>query len=955
MLLLPDHRLAGRRAVAAGGLAPLADSLARDLEPLIGREPYVPAEKARLTRVGGRCPRDGALLEFDPFERTRHRCPQCGEWYADPAHDRFWIMWYQLWLAERAVHGALLHLLRGDTRHAALADSILEAYSARYLEYPNVDNVLGPTRPFFSTYLESIWLLQLCVALDLREASEHPPPAALGARVRERIIAPSAALVASYDEGASNRQVWNDAALLAASRLLGDADAAERALYGPSGTVSHLRSSLLADGTWYEGENYHLFAHRGLWYGVTMAETAGAELPPSLVRRFEEGFATPFVSALPDLTFPSRRDSQYGVSLRQWRFAELCELGLVRRDDGRLLGALGALYDPALPAGRPLERARSTAEAERNVPASRLTRAELGWRSLLAARETLPPLPEWTPRSALLEAQGLAVIRRDGGRVYAALDYGHSGGGHGHPDRLNLLLVDGTLRWLDDVGTGSYVDPTLHWYRSTLAHNAPLVDGRSQARVHGVLRAFEDRGAAGWVDADVHGIAPGVVARRTVVVMPDYLVDELAWDAGAREVTLDLPVHADGELSNVGPWTARDPGGGGGTEDGFDFLREARAAEPLGVDPVRLAARLGQARADVWLSGTALAQCWSAVAPGAPGRGERRFHFFRSRGGSGVLTSVWSWRGAVQRMSHDDGRLAVELADGSRHLHARAGRGWHIELHAGGARSSIDLGGACDDVGAGAPEPDEAAGARRSDRESPPSPASPASRAPLVIPTCPAGRGAPPEKQFTADPSAPRHPAEPGGVMLRLALGEPHYRRSEQSWAEAGSPTAEVALAACDGQLRVRVHVRKAEPTFAARRESNELDNEHPDTNSDGVQLYVSLSRGSVGDGGAWLLVPEPGGDRVRSSPIGGGGAVPMRARWAPALDGYVIECAVNLPASTGGETRGALEVIVNEIAPGRERRRGQLVLSGAAGEWTYLRGDRHDPERSLPFVIGNG
>jgi hypothetical protein len=44
--------------------------------------------------------------------------------------------------------------------------------------------------------------------------------------------------------------------------------------------------------------------------------------------------------------------------------------------------------------------------------------------------------------------------------------------------------------------------------------------------------------------------------------------------------------------------------------------------------------------------------------------------------------------------------------------------------------------------------------------------------------------------------------------------------------------------------------------------------------------------------------------------------------------------------------------VVVNEIPPGRERRRGQLVLGGADGEWVYLRGDRHDPSRMLSILI---
>src|SRR5215208_5817855 len=77
-LLLAPELLPARRAAAEGGLRALADSLAADLEPLLGRELYVPPEKARLTRIGGRCPRDGTLLEFDPFERARHRCPLCG-------------------------------------------------------------------------------------------------------------------------------------------------------------------------------------------------------------------------------------------------------------------------------------------------------------------------------------------------------------------------------------------------------------------------------------------------------------------------------------------------------------------------------------------------------------------------------------------------------------------------------------------------------------------------------------------------------------------------------------------------------------------------------------------------------------------------------------------------------------------------------------------------------------
>jgi hypothetical protein len=48
------------------------------------------------------------------------------------------------------------------------------------------------------------------------------------------------------------------------------------------------------------------------------------------------------------------------------------------------------------------------------------------------------------------------------------------------------------------------------------------------------------------------------------------------------------------------------------------------------------------------------------------------------------------------------------------------------------------------------------------------------------------------------------------------------------------------------------------------------------------------------------------------------------------------------------------LDLIVNEISPDRERRRGQLVLSGSNGEWIYLCGDRQPRESFMPFVVAD-
>lgn len=905
-LLLGAAELAARQSVARGPLAPLARGLRRELEPVLAGAVEIPRDKALLSRSGGRCPDDGTLLGFDPLD-ARHVCTTCGLEVRGEYHDRFRPYWYQLWLAERVLHAAVLGRLLDDAECVDAAWRVLDGYADRYLEYPNRDNVLGPSRPFFSTYLESIWLLQLVLAVDLLEAG-HARADARGARVRDRIVEPSARLVASYDEGLSNRQVWNDAALIAAGALLGDAGLVDRALDGPSGLGALLSSALLADGTWYEGENYHLFAHRGLWYAVTMAERLGRPPADALVRRFDAGFAAPFRTLLPDLTYPSRRDSQYAVSVRQPRFAESCELGLARFDDARLLGMLARLYDPAVPA-RDTGRRASTADVERNLPATRLTRADLSWRALLFARATLPPLEPHAFVSDLLPAQGFGIIRRHGGRSFVGFDYGRSGGGHGHPDRLNLLLADGDVRWFDDPGTGSYVDESLHWYRSTLAHTAPLVDGRSQPRVDGDLLAFEDRRSAGWMRASAE-LAPGLTVRRTVVVVDDYLVDRVEWNGDAIH-DVALPLHG---VQVLGPDAAPLRGeraeiaGGSGREDGFAFLSYAERLAPA-VSPVRIHAESptpgGVAELDGWLNADVPATWWRAVAPGPPGQAPQPLVLVRAAARRGALTGVWSWRGAVRSADFEGEVVSVHRSDGSVHVHRPARHGWRID-RLSDAEGVIELG------------PGEV----------------------LDSASAPGSVGSSRDRAETPARTRARR------LPYRRELAESDYRRSEESWQEAGGPTCVVSLEAAGGRLAIRVEVPRAERRFVDVGAENPFDNDPAAIHGDGVQLYVDAGAHAAG----WLLVPVPGTTRVAARPADGwSDALPLSATWRPLAEGFVLSAEVTLPP---GVREFGADVLVNGSAPGRMRRRGQLVLSGAANEFVYLRADRHERDRLLRFRL---
>lgn len=917
-------------------LGAIADGLARELAPWRSTGLPIPAGKAKLTRVGGRCPVHGIPLDFDPSSPHAHRCGRCATDYTDREHHDWWVMGAQLFSAERAVHAAALFLLRGDESHRDLAARTLREFADRYDSWPNRDNVLGPTRPFFSTYLESIWLINICHALTLLEAAgEHT----LGGVVRDRLIAPSSTLIDSYHEGRSNRQVWNEVAVLSALSVLDKAPQARQRAESDRGLLGIMREGLLDDGTWFEGENYHQFAHRGLWYGVQFMRTHGVELPPALQAKYTAGFVTPFAALLPDETLPSRRDSQYAVSIRQWRWAEWCELGYAESGVRRLAAMLSRLYDGRAPQGD-TGRARSTADAERNTPAVALSRADCSWRALLMAGAQPVPGESWQPQSLVQPRQGLAIIRRDSSRVYVALEGGVSGGGHGHPDRLSLTLQTAAQRWLDDPGTGSYVERTLHWYRSTLAHHAPLVNGASQSTGEAELLAFEDRGGAGWISKKAE-IAPGVRATRSVVVCDGYLVDLLEWHAD-EAVTLTLPV-ATGRVEHASNWRPATIRSAGTLEDGFEFLDLTEAMiEPPQVVTVTAAPSGSHASGAphsaggryamyaTYTAGTD-ARWWRAVAPGAPGCERSNRIMVDVHGTSGRIVGVWSWtqatgsqQPATQVTVNAAGTpvASVTTSDGTTAWHEPAPHGWHIALLARHSRSSIDLEGVLSSQVESAPE----VAARSTPVRT---------RMPLHVPE--------------HDAAQPLH-----AQGLQLTLGAEHYVQTEDAWNGDNTPQAQLSLCATANELLVHLEVLTGHRSTVDghdnpdRMPDNPLDNERADINADGVQCYIGAQGDDLGVWRAAVLAVPISGGRGRGTSLVPEGPVP-----ALSSDGHANGWSMTLRWPRAALPTGPLvfDLIINERPPERERRRGQLVLSGGGG-FGYLRGDRHTPRTALALRL---
>lgn len=904
--MLADE-LGRRRATVQSDatLRALADRLRRFAEPLLNGEPVFPAEKPLLSRDGGVCPRDGARLLFDPLSPRRHACPVCACAFEGERHYRAWIWRYHLWLSERAIHLALLAALTDERGLAARAAAILEGYAALYPTVPNRDNVLGPTRLFFSTYLESLWLVQLVVAGLLLGATGQVDRDGLH-RALDPVVGESRRLIASFDEGLSNRQAWNTTALFAAACWLNDRTEMERQW---ARLADQLRAAVTGEGLWFEGENYHFFALRAVVLAAELRRWSGSD-PYADARvgpRLTTMFTAPLDSVLPDLTLPARGDAPYGVSLVQPRFADLWEVGLARTGAERLSAVLAELYAQPLPGGPDLG-ATDIAEQEVNRPPARLARTQLSWKALWCMRPDPPAPGPWRAPSGVYHGGGLALLRWTSDR-YASVECRARAAGHGHPDALHLTVAfgEGVLK---DFGTGSYVRPSLHWYRSTLAHNAPGVAGTGQLPGRVWCAALEERDGWAWCRAvALDLLGAGTRVTRSVVAGPTWVLDVV--DVAVNDdIVIDLPVHALGGVSLRGPartvtWR---PEGGAAHESGYDRVESVVEAGPgaaVAIPGVTLAPRPDE-------------RLFVARAPGPPSLwfadGEPLDFVVRRAAGAGRWVALVHDAGTSFTVEADEGEIVVGAAP----------NGVRVTLDPGAATVRLPDGRVLRLSGARpAPQPSE-----REVR---------AVRRPRLA--CP---------RLARIPL----PGEWQRIVperFRVALGAAAYRRTEEPYGARGPFHAEASVFAAEGCLCFAVAVVKAQLVFRAPDAPDPaLDNEPPEIHSDGVQCYVA-----DGDWRGWVLVPRESSDAVHVRAVGGTAARAshVRARWCRTADGYTMVAAVTMAAPLAMGDVAGVNLVINEMYPDRERRAGQLVLAGGAG-WAYLRGDRESPRDVVPVEV---
>jgi len=188
--------------------------------------------------------------------------------------------------------------------------------------------------------------------------------------------------------------------------------------------------------------------------------------------------------------------------------------------------------------------------------------------------DTLPEPQAVSYPSTVFGNLGYAILRDK--TKFALLDYGPHGGVHGHMDKLNLLLFSG-----DELGGEPQFhryEDALHaqWTTQTVAHNTMAVDGRSQQPGTGRLLMFDATEGRQIMRAEAAEMYPGVLLDRTVVTLPDAIVD-LYHARAARSLTYDRTLRFHGKLRDMPTPAADAPAVG--ERDGFQHLKVAARAD----------------------------------------------------------------------------------------------------------------------------------------------------------------------------------------------------------------------------------------------------------------------------------------------------------------------------------------------------------------------------------------
>ncbi len=535
---------------AAEYLSDLLEKAGRSL----GKPVEIPAEGGQWSQHYV-CKSCGSRLSH---ENGKHLCPRCGKEYTGWPYDeviagnRHRANWKEV------ENCGLAYALTHDEKFARRAREILIAYADRYTSYPFHDYKGGTmkrgARVLAQTLDEAVGIIGVAWGYDLIYNS---PCMTADDRVHieEHFFREVAKTLLRNDMSVSNWQSWHNGALSAIGFCLGDADLAHESIDGKSGFRFQLKKSILSDGFWYEGSpGYHFYALEALRWTAEAARGAGIDLVNEPA--YQSMYEAPVGYVFPDLTFPVINDTD---SFPITREHDLYELAYARY-------------------GKPAYGAVALKAKRRGLQSVLWGPDDLSIESFGSAVD-FQSSRDYPGVGALMLRQG-----QGNGQVCVHLHYGPHGGAHGHPAKLGVVVYALGQIIAPDPGRLAYASP-LHagWYKTTLAHNTILADGKSQEPTQARLIAFEEKDGLSCAQAECTTAYPDITLTRTLAVSSRYVLDVVTAES-ATSHTYDLAWHIQGEPR---PDFEASPAESLGKSAGFQHLKDvsmARTDQTWSVD-----------------------------------------------------------------------------------------------------------------------------------------------------------------------------------------------------------------------------------------------------------------------------------------------------------------------------------------------------------------------------------
>ena len=566
---------------------------------------------------------------------------------------------------------------KGDDRHYRLADNIRTAGlvfaftgERRYAEwardrlldyadiYPGLPLTRGRCKVYSASSLqEAMWVVIIAEAYDLVADSGVFTPEQK--RHVENDLLRVSTVCFKIDDFKNdpriqdlhyrcyNFQAWHLAAVGLVGLALRDPALIDYAVNSPYGFRHLVAHDIRDDGIFWERSiGYHQFViealiplteamlHCGVdLYHLEMAPLHDHNEDAHYVtetstqpKSFRLMFVAPFYLVFPNLSFIAMGDSDTGPLHADWRDLvayqryHAPELAWLLERDVPLSGERAPgqshpdwhwlIYDaPQLEAG--------------HVP----ERSPVFWRDGSFANTGV-----YRNGCSLFPSTGLAVLRQQAGDITAhpdstaaALSYGPYGGGHGHPDKLSLVLYADGRQWIPLYGSMPYETHwKAEWSAQTVSHNTVVAGGISQRptrerdvmwptdnsedRVEGKLERFD--AAKKRVSASCDSAYPGLTLRRTVQLSGNCVVDVFdvapyhdprqpaATTRPLKPRQLDYVLHIDGTLAeSSAPLTPAT--GALGSRCGYQYVMQQKQATLSSMTALTFEA--GRKRLRVWV------------------------------------------------------------------------------------------------------------------------------------------------------------------------------------------------------------------------------------------------------------------------------------------------------------------------------------------------------------------